>query len=87
MAVAGCAWAVSPAAAAAAAAAQEQQLWLIEAAGLQVNGKMQTSNPDVYAVGDIAAFPLSRCSALLPCSLPYCCPAVCLLVMLHESTS
>lgn len=26
----------------------------------QVNGKMQTSNPDVYAVGDIAAYPLKR---------------------------
>jgi monodehydroascorbate reductase (NADH) len=25
-----------------------------------VNGKMQTSNPDVYAVGDIAAFPLKK---------------------------
>ena len=25
----------------------------------QVNGKMQTSNPDIYAVGDVAAFPNS----------------------------
>ena len=25
---------------------------------LQVNSQLQTSNPDVYAVGDIAAFPL-----------------------------
>lgn len=28
--------------------------------GIKVNGKMQTSNPDVYAVGDIAAFPLKK---------------------------
>ena len=26
---------------------------------LQVNSQLQTSNPDVYAVGDIAAFPLT----------------------------
>lgn len=26
----------------------------------QVNGFFQTSNPDVYAVGDVAAFPLLR---------------------------
>ncbi|GMH38143.1 hypothetical protein BSKO_06027 [Bryopsis sp. KO-2023] len=28
------------------------------AGGIKVNGKLQTSNPDVYAVGDVAAFPL-----------------------------
>lgn len=28
------------------------------ACGLQVNSQLQTSNSDVYAVGDIAAFPL-----------------------------
>jgi len=28
--------------------------------GIKVNGKLQTSNPDVYAVGDIAAFPLLK---------------------------
>ena len=27
---------------------------------LQTNGKLQTSDPDVYAVGDIAAFPLTK---------------------------
>ena len=26
---------------------------------VQVNSQLQTSNPDVYAVGDIAAFPLT----------------------------
>ena len=26
---------------------------------MQVNSQLQTSNPDVYAVGDIAAFPLT----------------------------
>ena len=26
----------------------------------QVDGKLKTSNPDVYAVGDIAAYPLKR---------------------------
>ena len=26
----------------------------------QVNGKLQTSNPDIYAVGDVAAFPLQN---------------------------
>ena len=25
---------------------------------MQVNGKLQTSNPDIYAIGDVAAFPL-----------------------------
>ena len=34
-------------------------------AAVQVNSKMQTSNPDVYAVGDIAAFPLTKCALLL----------------------
>jgi monodehydroascorbate reductase (NADH) len=28
--------------------------------GIKVNSKLQTSNPDVYAVGDIAAFPLKK---------------------------
>jgi monodehydroascorbate reductase (NADH) len=28
--------------------------------GIKVNGKLLTSDPDVYAVGDIAAFPLSK---------------------------
>ena len=27
---------------------------------VQVDGKLQTSNPDVYAIGDIAAYPLKR---------------------------
>lgn len=27
---------------------------------LQTNSKLQTSNPDVYAVGDVAAFPLTK---------------------------
>ena len=27
---------------------------------LQVNSRLQTSNPDVYAVGDIALFPQPR---------------------------
>lgn len=27
---------------------------------MQTNGQLQTSNPDVYAIGDIAAFPLPR---------------------------
>ena len=27
---------------------------------MQVNSKLQTSNPDVYAVGDVAAFPLTK---------------------------
>ena len=27
---------------------------------VQTNGQLQTSNPDVYAIGDIAAFPLPR---------------------------
>jgi len=26
--------------------------------GIKVNGKLQTSNPNIYAVGDVAAFPL-----------------------------
>lgn len=26
----------------------------------QVNGKLQSSNPDIYAIGDIAAYPLKR---------------------------
>ena len=26
---------------------------------MQVNSQLQTSNPDVYAAGDIAAFPLT----------------------------
>ena len=26
---------------------------------MQVNSQLQTSNPDVYAIGDIAAFPLT----------------------------
>ena len=25
-----------------------------------MNGKLQTSNPDIYAVGDVAAFPLQN---------------------------
>lgn len=29
-----------------------------EAGGIAVNGQMQSSNPDVYAIGDVAAFPL-----------------------------
>lgn len=28
--------------------------------GIKVNSKLQTSNPDVYAVGDVAAFPLTK---------------------------
>lgn len=31
-----------------------------ELAHSQVNGQMQTSNPDVYAIGDVAAFPLKN---------------------------
>ena len=27
---------------------------------MQVNGKLQTSNPDIYAIGDVAAFPLNN---------------------------
>lgn len=27
---------------------------------MQTNSKLQTSNPDVYAVGDVAAFPLTK---------------------------
>ena len=27
---------------------------------VQTNSKLQTSNPDVYAVGDVAAFPLKK---------------------------
>lgn len=27
---------------------------------MQVNSQLQTSNPDVYAAGDIAAFPLTK---------------------------
>lgn len=30
----------------------------LEKGGIKVNGKMQTNNPHVYAVGDVAAFPL-----------------------------
>jgi len=30
----------------------------MDAGGIKVNSKFQTSNPDVYAVGDVAAFPL-----------------------------
>ena len=35
-------------------------VYCISFAALQVNGKLQTSNPDVYAVGDVAAFPLTK---------------------------
>lgn len=31
----------------------------LEAGGIKVNGKLQSSDPNVYAVGDVAAFPLS----------------------------
>lgn len=31
---------------------------VLERSGIKVNGKMQTSNSSVYAVGDVAAFPL-----------------------------
>ncbi|KAH7415863.1 hypothetical protein KP509_14G063500 [Ceratopteris richardii] len=31
---------------------------ILEKGGIKVNGKMQTSNPSVYAVGDVVAFPL-----------------------------
>ena len=27
---------------------------------VQVNGKLQTSNPDIYAIGDVAAFPIKN---------------------------
>lgn len=30
----------------------------LAAGGIKVNSQLQTSNPDVYAVGDVAAFPL-----------------------------
>lgn len=30
----------------------------MEAGGIAVNGQLRTSNPDVYAIGDVAAFPL-----------------------------
>lgn len=34
--------------------------FLTSSSFLQTNGFMQTSNPDVYAVGDVAAFPLKK---------------------------
>lgn len=32
--------------------------------GIKVNGHLQTSNPDVYAIGDVAAFPLKVSGAI-----------------------
>lgn len=33
------------------------------AGGIKVNSQLQTSDPDVYAIGDVAAFPLIRYNA------------------------
>lgn len=32
----------------------------MEAGGIKTNGHLQSSNPDVYAIGDVAAFPLKK---------------------------
>ena len=32
----------------------------IDAGGIKTNGLLQSSNPDVYAIGDVAAFPLKK---------------------------
>eukprot|EP00210_Caulerpa_lentillifera_P005211 g4978.t1 len=40
----------------------KDQLELV-AGGIKVNSQLQSSNPDVYAIGDVAAFPLIRYNA------------------------